>query len=79
MSQTEQANPDHVFPLYLYPDSEELELVTERSINLKPDFLKALSEQLRLPQTRAVRAPPRCFAGGDSRLYLRDLIQSCLP
>ena len=41
----------HVFPLYLYPDSEELELVTERSINLKPDFLKALSERFGLPQT----------------------------
>ena len=41
----------HVFPLYLDPDPEELELVTERSINLKPDFLKALSERFGLPQT----------------------------
>ncbi len=41
----------HVFPLYLYPDPEELELATERSLNFKPDFLKALSERLALPQT----------------------------
>ena len=41
----------HVFPLYLYPDSEELELATERSFNLKPDFLNALSERLELSQT----------------------------
>ena len=41
----------HVFPLYLCPDSGELELVTERSLNLKLDFLKALSERFGLPQT----------------------------
>ena len=41
----------HVFPLYLYPDPEELELATERSLNLKPAFLKILSERLGLPQT----------------------------
>ena len=41
----------HVFPLYLYPKPEELELATERSLNLKPAFLKALSEVLGLPQT----------------------------
>ena len=41
----------YMFPLYLYPDSEELELATERSFNLKPGFLKTLSEQLALPQT----------------------------
>ncbi len=41
----------HVFPLYLYPDPEELELVTERLLNLKPDFLKAFSERLGLLQT----------------------------
>ncbi len=40
----------HVFPLYLYPDSEELELATERLLNFKPDFLKVLSERLELPQ-----------------------------
>ena len=41
----------HVFPLYLYPDPEELELTTERLLNFKPDFLKALSERLDLLQT----------------------------
>lgn len=41
----------HVFPLYLYPDPEELELSTERLLNLKPDFLKAFSERLGLLQT----------------------------
>ena len=41
----------HVFPLYLYPDPEELEFTTERLLNLKPDFLKTLSERLALPQT----------------------------
>ena len=40
----------HVFPLYLYPDPEELELATERLLNLKPDFLKAFSGQIGLPQ-----------------------------
>ena len=42
---------EHVFPLYLYPDPEELELTTERLLNFKPDFLKALSERLDLLQT----------------------------
>ena len=45
--------PTHVFPLYLYPNSEELEFATERSLNFKPTFLTALSEALELPQ-----APP---------------------
>ena len=46
-----------VFPLYLYPDPEELELATKRSLNLKPDFLKALSEGLELPQTPPLGLP----------------------
>ena len=41
----------HVFPLYLYPDPEELELATESSPNLNPVFLRKLSERLALPQT----------------------------
>ena len=41
----------HVFPLYLYPDSEELDFTTERLLNFKPDFLKAFSERLELSQT----------------------------
>ena len=47
----------HVFPLYLYPDPEGLELATERSLNFKPDFLKALSERLTLPQTASPGLP----------------------
>lgn len=40
----------YVFPLYLYPDPEELGISTERSLNFKPTFLIALSEALGLPQ-----------------------------
>ncbi len=42
--------PTHVFPLYLYPNPEELELSTERSLNFQSAFLTALSEALELPQ-----------------------------
>ena len=41
----------YVFPLYFYPNPEELDFTTERLLNFKPDFLKALSEGLELPQT----------------------------
>ena len=47
----------HVFPLYLYPNPEELGLSTERSINFKPTFLTALSEALGLPQTAPFNLP----------------------
>ena len=47
----------HVFPLYLYPNPGELELTTERSLNFKPDFLKALAERLELPQTTRSKPP----------------------
>ena len=47
----------HVFPLYLYPDPEELEVATERLLNLKLVFLKALSEALELPQTGPFGTP----------------------
>ena len=47
----------HVFPLYLYPDPEEFGLATERSLNLKPAFLTALSEALELPQTAPFNLP----------------------
>ena len=40
----------YVFPLYLYPNPEELGLETERSLNFKSAFLTALSEALGLPQ-----------------------------
>ncbi len=47
----------HVFPLYLYPDSEGLALETERKLNFKPDFLTALSESLGLPQAAPLKLP----------------------
>jgi len=40
----------HVFPLYLYPNPEELGISTERSLNFKPAFLTAFSGALGLPQ-----------------------------
>ena len=47
----------YVFPLYLYPDPDELELATERSLNLKPKFLKTLSEALGVSQTEPAGLP----------------------
>ena len=47
----------HVFPLYLYPLPEELAFSTERSLNLKPAFLTALSEALALPQVEPFNLP----------------------
>jgi predicted helicase len=47
----------HVFPLYLYPNPEELELATERSLNFQPAFLTALSEALALPQSEPFNLP----------------------
>ena len=41
----------YVFPLYLYSDVNELNLSSERYLNLKPEFLKVLSEKLALSQT----------------------------
>ena len=47
----------YVFPLYLYPNPEELGISSERSLNLKPAFLTALSEALELPQTAPFNLP----------------------
>ena len=47
----------HVFPLYLYPNPEELGLTTERSLNFNPAFLTAFSEALGLPQTAPFNLP----------------------
>ncbi len=49
--------PTHVFPLYLYPNPEELGLETERSLNFKPAFLIALSEALGVPQVEPFSLP----------------------
>ena len=47
----------HVFPLYLYPNPEELGTSTERQLNFKPDFLTAFSEALELPQAAPFKLP----------------------
>ena len=47
----------YIFPLYLYPHPEELELSRERVLNLTPAFLKALAERLALPQTESFGIP----------------------
>ena len=47
----------HVFPLYLYPNPEELGVSTERSLNFQPAFLTAFSEALALPQTAPFNLP----------------------
>ena len=47
----------HVFPLYLYPDTDGLPFETERKLNFKPEFLTALSECLQLAQTTPHQLP----------------------
>ncbi|MYB94202.1 N-6 DNA methylase [Candidatus Poribacteria bacterium] len=47
----------YVFPLYLYPNPEVLEVATERLLNFKPAFLTAFSETLQLPQTAPFNLP----------------------
>ena len=47
----------YVFPLYLYPNPEELGISTEPSLNFKPAFLTALLEALELPQTAPFNLP----------------------
>ena len=49
--------PTHVFPLYLYPNPEELAISTERSLNFKPAFLTALSEAVGLSQVAPFNLP----------------------
>ena len=57
-----KGGPAHIFPLYLYPNPEELEIATERSLNFKPVFLDALSEELGVPQTMRFRLPQHVSA-----------------
>ena len=65
----------HVFPLYLYPNSEELGLVTERSLNLKPEFLNRLSERLELPQTTK-SGPPQGVSPEEILAYIYAILYS---
>ena len=65
----------HVFPLYLYPNPEELEFATERLLNLKPDFLKALSERLELPQA-APSGLPQGVSPEEILAYIYTILYS---
>ena len=47
----------YVLPLYVYENPDMLNLSTERHLNLKRAFLKALSEKLALPQTAPFELP----------------------
>ena len=47
----------YMFPLYLYPNPEELGISTERSLNFQPAFLTALSEALALAQIEPFNLP----------------------
>ena len=47
----------HVFPLYLYPNPEGSLIDEEIELNIKPEFLTALSQALQLPQTGQFQLP----------------------
>ncbi len=65
----------HVFPLYLYPHPEELELETERSLNLRPDFLTVLSERLGISQ-RGPFGIPEGISPEDILAYIYAVLYS---
>jgi predicted helicase len=44
------SNNGFVFPLYLYPSTDELDASAGRRPNINPEFLKALAENLKAPQ-----------------------------
>ena len=65
----------HVFPLYLYPHPEELELSRTRELNFTPAFLKALSEKLALPQIKPFGLPDG-ISPEDILAYLYAVLHS---
>ena len=65
----------HVFPLYLYPDPEELGISIERSLNFKPTFLTALSEALGLRQVAPFNLPEG-VSPEDTLAYLYAVLYS---
>ena len=65
----------HVFPLYLYPHPEELELSRERELNLTPAFLKALAERLALQQTESFGLP-KGISPEDVLAYIYAVLHS---
>ncbi len=65
----------HVFPLYLYPHPEELELARERALNLTPAFLKTLAEKLGVPRT-AQFGLPEGISPEDILAYIYAVLHS---
>ncbi len=65
----------YVFPLYLYPHPEELELARERALNLTPAFLKALAEKLGGPRT-AQFGLPEGISPEDILAYIYAVLHS---
>ena len=65
----------YVFPLYLYPHPEELELSRERVLNLTPAFLRALAERLALPQTESFGLP-KGISPEDILAYIYAVLHS---
>ena len=63
----------HVFPLYLHPNTGEI--LTEGLPNLKPDFLKALSERFGLPQT-APSGLPQGVSPEEILAYIYGILYS---
>ena len=66
--------PTHVFPLYLYPNPQELGILTERSLNFKSAFLTALSEALGLPQVTPFNLPKVFRRRKSSLISMRSCI-----
>ena len=67
--------PTHVFPLYLYPNPQELGISTERSLNFKSAFLTALSEALGLPQVTPFN-PPEGVSPEEILAYIYAILYS---
>ena len=65
----------YVFPLYLYPHPEELELSRERVLNLTPAFLRALAERLALLQTESFGLP-KGISPEDILAYIYAVLHS---
>ena len=65
----------YVFPLYVYPDGDQLDLSTESSPNLKPEFLKRLSEKLVLTQTGQF-GMPEGISPEDILAYIYSVLYS---
>jgi predicted helicase len=68
--------PYSVFPLYLYPDSGELDTSATRRPNLNPEVVKELATQLRLRFTDEKENNPGTFAPVDILDYIYAVLYS---